>query len=90
VCLNPGIYATNVTSPVLCLEPPAFATEGIRVISVDPGDMDTALHAIAVPDADPSVLKRPEAAARELVGLIADVASRPGATSIESVQEVKL
>jgi len=72
------------------LEPPAFATEGIRVISVDPGDMDTALHAIAVPDADPSVLKRPEAAARELVGLIADVASRPGATSIESVQEVKL
>jgi NAD(P)-dependent dehydrogenase (short-subunit alcohol dehydrogenase family) len=64
--------------------------EGIRVISVDPGDMDTALHAIAVPDADPSALKRPEAAARELVGIIADVASRPGATSIESVQEVKL
>ena len=36
---------------------------GIRVLSLDPGDMDTPLHALAVPDADPATLKRPEAAA---------------------------
>jgi hypothetical protein len=32
--------------------------------------MDTELHALAVPDADPASLKRPEAAARELVDAI--------------------
>jgi NAD(P)-dependent dehydrogenase (short-subunit alcohol dehydrogenase family) len=44
--------------------------EGIRVVSFDPGDMDTPLHALAVPDADRSTLKRPEAAARELADVI--------------------
>jgi NAD(P)-dependent dehydrogenase (short-subunit alcohol dehydrogenase family) len=44
--------------------------EGVRFISVDPGDMDTPLHAIAVPDADTRALKRPETAACELVELI--------------------
>ncbi len=39
----------------------------VRFLSLDPGDMDTALHALAVPDAVPSTLKRPETSARELV-----------------------
>lgn len=43
---------------------------GVRVLAVDPGDMDTPLHALAVPDADPATLKRPEQAAREIVQLI--------------------
>jgi hypothetical protein len=34
--------------------------------------MDTPLHAVAVPDADPATLKRPETAARELVDAIAE------------------
>ena len=38
--------------------------EGVRFLSLDPGDMDTPLHALAVPDADPATLKRPEDAAR--------------------------
>jgi hypothetical protein len=33
--------------------------------------MDTPLHALAVPDADPATLKRPEAAAQELANAIA-------------------
>ena len=37
---------------------------GIRVIAVDPGDMDTPMHALAVPDADRDALKRPADAAR--------------------------
>jgi len=41
--------------------------EGVRFLSLDPGDMDTPLHALAVPDADPATLKRPEDAAQEIV-----------------------
>src|SRR5262245_2208526 len=33
--------------------------QGVRFLSIDPGDMDTPLHALAVPDADRSTLKRP-------------------------------
>ena len=40
--------------------------EGIRVLSLDPGDMDTPLHELAVPDADPSTLRKPKESAREL------------------------
>ena len=43
------------------------ANEGVRFLSLDPGDMDTPMHAAAIPDADPASLKRPEEAARELV-----------------------
>ncbi|MBT9527996.1 MAG: SDR family oxidoreductase [Rhizobacter sp.] len=43
---------------------------GVRVIAIDPGDMDTPLHALAVPDADPATLKRPAQAAREIIALI--------------------
>ena len=41
--------------------------DGIRMLAIDPGDMDTPLHALALPDADPSTLKRPEVAAAEIV-----------------------
>ena len=44
--------------------------EGIGVLSLDPGDMDTALHALAIPDADRTTLRKPEASARELTGAI--------------------
>ena len=51
-------------------------SEGVRFLSIDPGDMDTPLHAAAVPDADRSTLKRPEAAARELADAVAAALSR--------------
>jgi len=44
---------------------------GITFLSFDPGDMDTPMHAAAVPDADPATLKSPHAAASELLELIA-------------------
>jgi NAD(P)-dependent dehydrogenase (short-subunit alcohol dehydrogenase family) len=47
-----------------------LATEGVRFLSLDPGDMDTPLHALAAPDADPRTLKRPETAARELADAV--------------------
>jgi len=48
-----------------------LAAEGIRVLSLDPGDMDTPLHTLALPDDDPAALKRPATAARELADAIA-------------------
>jgi NAD(P)-dependent dehydrogenase (short-subunit alcohol dehydrogenase family) len=47
------------------------AADGVRFLSLDPGDMDTAMHAAAIPDADPATLKRPETAAAELMDAIA-------------------
>jgi NAD(P)-dependent dehydrogenase (short-subunit alcohol dehydrogenase family) len=55
--------------------------EGVRVLSIDPGDMDTPLHAAAVPDADRTTLKRPEVAARELSDTVAAVLSRLASNS---------
>jgi NAD(P)-dependent dehydrogenase (short-subunit alcohol dehydrogenase family) len=43
---------------------------GVRVLSIDPGDMDTDLHAAAIPDADRSQLQRPDDVAARLVGLL--------------------
>jgi NAD(P)-dependent dehydrogenase (short-subunit alcohol dehydrogenase family) len=41
--------------------------DGVRFLSIDPGDMDTPLHALAVPDADQMTLRRPEDSAAEVV-----------------------
>ena len=55
---------------------------GVRVLGFDPGDMDTPLHALALPDADPASLKQPADAARELAALIAASLGRaPAAAS---------
>src|SRR5687767_1332919 len=56
-----------------------LAPDGIRVVSLDPGDMDTPLHALAVPGADRSTLKSPAAAALEIADLFAAPAPGPGA-----------
>ncbi|MFO0556118.1 MAG: SDR family oxidoreductase [Polyangiaceae bacterium] len=47
-----------------------LAIHGVRVFSVDPTDMDTAMHAAAIPDADPSTLARPEVIARRIVDMV--------------------
>jgi NAD(P)-dependent dehydrogenase (short-subunit alcohol dehydrogenase family) len=55
-----------------------MSEQGVRFLSIDPGDMDTPMHALAVPDADRSTLKRPEASARELLDAIAGVLTPKG------------
>jgi len=64
-----------------------LAPAGIRVLSIDPGDMDTPLHAAALPDADRSTLKQPETAAREIAGIVAGILARPGSGSEGIAQE---
>jgi NAD(P)-dependent dehydrogenase (short-subunit alcohol dehydrogenase family) len=43
---------------------------GVRALALDPGDMDTPMHAVAVPDADPATLKKPAEAAREIIAFL--------------------
>jgi NAD(P)-dependent dehydrogenase (short-subunit alcohol dehydrogenase family) len=45
---------------------------GVRFFGVDPGEMDTAMHAAAVPDAERSALARPEEIACKLAQMIGD------------------
>lgn len=56
-----------------------FAAElegtGVRFVSVDPGEMDTQMHADAAPDADRASLVAPSVVAAKLVGLIRDGAA---------------
>lgn len=47
---------------------------GVRVFAVDPGDMDTEMHARAIPDADRATLARPE----DVAARIADMIARAG------------
>ena len=54
-----------------------LAAEGVRFLSIDPGDMDTPMHEAAVPDADRSTLKRPEIAASEIADQVAAVLPVP-------------
>jgi NAD(P)-dependent dehydrogenase (short-subunit alcohol dehydrogenase family) len=51
--------------------------DGISFLSLDPGDMDTPLHALAVPDADPTTLKRPLDAAGEIVKALLETLPDP-------------
>ncbi|MBV9811911.1 MAG: SDR family oxidoreductase, partial [Acetobacteraceae bacterium] len=50
--------------------------DGVRFLSIDPGDMDTPLHALAIPDADRSTRRRPEDCAAEMLQTI--LAALPG------------
>lgn len=45
---------------------------GVRVLNVDPGEMDTVMHAAAVPDADRNSLQRPAAVAARIIDMIED------------------
>jgi NAD(P)-dependent dehydrogenase (short-subunit alcohol dehydrogenase family) len=44
---------------------------GVRVLSIDPGEMNTKMHAEAVPDADPEALADPAFVAAKIAGLVA-------------------
>jgi NAD(P)-dependent dehydrogenase (short-subunit alcohol dehydrogenase family) len=51
-----------------------FAAElldtGVQFLSIDPGDMDTQMHADAIPDADRSTLQQPDDVAQRIVEII--------------------
>ena len=49
---------------------------GVRFLAIDPGDMDTPMHAAALPDADRATLKRPSQSAREILDEVRRVLGR--------------
>ena len=61
-----------------------MAADGVWFLPFDPGDMDTPLHALAVPDADPTTLKRPETAAAELIEAIGALLPNRVRTPVEA------
>lgn len=56
---------------------------GVRFLSIDPGEMDTQMHADAMPDADRSTLATPADVACRIADLIPTCASIPNGTRIE-------
>ncbi len=56
-----------------------LAGTGVRFVTVDPGEMDTAMHAAAMPDADRSALARPDDVARRILALLCDERFASGA-----------
>jgi len=49
-----------------------LAGTGVRFLGVDPGEMDTVMHAAAIPDADRGSLARPEEIAGRVAEMIRD------------------
>jgi len=70
----PNWGAYSVSKAALDQLARVFAAEldarSVRSFSVDPGEMDTRMHAAALPDADPSTLARPALVASQIVALI--------------------
>ena len=50
---------------------------GVRVLAVDPGEMDTVMHAAAMPEADRASLQAPAGVAARIVQMIEDDARAP-------------
>jgi NAD(P)-dependent dehydrogenase (short-subunit alcohol dehydrogenase family) len=72
----PGWGAYSVSKAALDGLTRTWAAElegtGIRIHAVDPGDMDTAMHRAADPDADPSEVARPDDVAEAFVRLASE------------------
>jgi NAD(P)-dependent dehydrogenase (short-subunit alcohol dehydrogenase family) len=54
-----------------------LAGTGVRVLAVDPGEMDTKMHADAMPEADRAALQRPADVAARIVAMIEDDTRAP-------------
>jgi NAD(P)-dependent dehydrogenase (short-subunit alcohol dehydrogenase family) len=57
---------------------------GVRVLSVDPGEMRTRMHADAMPEADPATLADPDDVARRIVELIRRSHELPNGARLEA------
>ncbi|MCA9643832.1 MAG: SDR family oxidoreductase, partial [Myxococcales bacterium] len=58
--------------------------ESLRVLSVDPGEMDTEMHRAAIPDADPASLAPPSAVAVQLANLLGSPYRVPNGTRLST------
>ncbi len=83
VSAYPGWGAYGVTKAALDHLTRIWAAEleatGVKLLAVDPGEMDTRMHADAMPDADRAALQSPDAVADRIVRLIAGERWKTGA-----------
>jgi NAD(P)-dependent dehydrogenase (short-subunit alcohol dehydrogenase family) len=56
---------------------------GVRVLTVDPGEMDTAMHAAALPDADRTALADPSLVAARIVEIVRAAEGVPSGSRLE-------
>jgi NAD(P)-dependent dehydrogenase (short-subunit alcohol dehydrogenase family) len=61
-----------------------MAGTGVRFLTIDPGEMDTAMHADAMPDADRSVLADPDDVAARFVDIIRNAEQIPSGARLEA------
>jgi NAD(P)-dependent dehydrogenase (short-subunit alcohol dehydrogenase family) len=61
-----------------------LAGTGVRVLTVDPGEMNTRMHADALPDADPRTLLEPDVVARRIVRLLREGDGVPSGSRLEA------
>ncbi len=57
---------------------------GVRVVTVDPGEMDTQMHADAIPDADRSTLASPGDVAARLLRIVQGAERLPNGARVEA------
>jgi NAD(P)-dependent dehydrogenase (short-subunit alcohol dehydrogenase family) len=62
----------------------AAELDPIRFLAIDPGEMNTKMHADALPDADPATLARPSEVARRIVTLIDRAESVPNGARVSA------
>lgn len=65
-----GAYGASKAAVDLLARTLAAEEPTLTVVRFDPGEVDTRMHADALPGADPRTLKRPQQAARELVEVL--------------------
>jgi len=57
---------------------------GVRVLAVDPGEMDTQMHADAIPEADRASLADPADVARAIAAMVRDEAGAPSGARVRA------
>ena len=81
-----GWGAYGVTKAALDHLTRIFATElhdtGVRFLSIDPGDMNTRMHAEAIPDADAATLVQPEDVALRVLEIIRGAEQIPNGSRV--------
>jgi NAD(P)-dependent dehydrogenase (short-subunit alcohol dehydrogenase family) len=59
-----------------------LAGTGVRVFCVDPGEMNTRMHAEAMPEADPALLAHPARVAERIVALVREEGRAPAGARV--------
>lgn len=57
---------------------------GVRFLSVDPGEMNTKMHADAMPEADPATLTNPAEVAKKVTSMLREIERIPSGTRLEA------